>query len=174
MVELVVVTEQVLTDTVVAGVADLLADRVRAGAALGWVAPPSAPEVADLLRALAFEGPDRACGLIATVDGEVAGFGYWRRYQRPTLAVHADLDKIAVSADRAGQGVGRVLLRGLIDRARGAGVEQLTLDFRGDNTPAERLYRSEGFVEYGRLRDFVAPDADRRFDRVLHVLDLRS
>jgi len=30
-----------------------------------------------------------------------------------------------------------------------------------------------GFVEYGRLRDFVAPDSERRMDKVMHVLDLR-
>ncbi|RNI20276.1 hypothetical protein EFY87_15085 [Flexivirga caeni] len=50
----------------------------------------------------------------------------------------------------------------------------MTLDFRGDNERAERLYLSEGFREYGLLRGFVAPDAGRRLDMVLHVQDLRG
>jgi RimJ/RimL family protein N-acetyltransferase len=48
----------------------------------------------------------------------------------------------------------------------------LTLDLRGDNAGARRLYERLGFVEYGRLPRFVA-FGDRRWDKVLMLLDLR-
>jgi Acetyltransferases len=103
----------------------------------------------------------------------LVGFGYWRRYSRSTLRPQADLERLAVATEFNGRGIGRALVRELIRTARDAGCEQLTIDFRGDNHSAERLYLSEGFTEYGRLRDFVAPDAARRFDKVFQVLDLR-
>lgn len=151
----------------------LLAGLVAAGAALGWVEPPRREEVAGLLdevRRAAAAGD--AALRAAYLDGRLAGLGYWRRYQRPTHRPHADLEKLAVAPHAAGRGVGRVLTRALIDDARDAGVEVLTLDARGDNARALNLYRSLGFTEYGRLPAFVAV-GDRRYDKVLCMLDLR-
>ena len=61
----------------------------------------------------------------------------------------------------------------LISSAADAGIEILTLDFRGDNERAARLYQSVGFAEYGRLPGFVAFGA-ARYDRVLYARDLRQ
>lgn len=155
---------------------------IRGDAALGWTDPPSAQEVHNLLTALVTAGPSDAQVLVARPsaaqvpdgpDALIVGFGYWRRYSRPTLRNNADLERLAVATGLSGRGIGRSLLRELIKTARAAGCEQLTIDFRGDNHRAEQLYLSEGFTEYGRLRDFVAPDAGRRFDKVFQVLDLR-
>lgn len=60
----------------------------------------------------------------------------------------------------------------LISTAVSAGIEVLTLDFRGDNVRAAKLYQSLGFTEYGRLPRFVAVGA-ARYDKVLYALDLR-
>ncbi|MES4888690.1 N-acetyltransferase [Streptomyces sp. NPDC096012] len=151
----------------------ILADLVRGGAALGWVEPPSRDEVAELcghiVRAVrAGDGALRA----AYLDRRLVGLGYWLRYARPTHQPHADLEKIAVDAAAHGRGVGRALTAALIADARRAGIEVLTLDARGDNGNALRLYRSLGFTEYGRLPDFVAV-GDRRYDKVFCMLDLR-
>ena len=43
----------------------------------------------------------------------------------------------------------------LVAQARAAGVETLTLQCRGNNHGAIRLYQRLGFTEYGRLADFV-------------------
>ena len=157
----------------VAAAQRILADLVAGGAALGWVEPPSLPEVAELLGHVAAaartgDGALRA----AHVDGRLAGLGYWLRYTRPTHRPHADLEKLAVAADVHGHGIGRALTVALIDDARRAGIEVLTLDARGDNSTALGLYRSLGFTEYGRLPRFVAVGA-RRYDKVLLMLDLR-
>jgi ribosomal protein S18 acetylase RimI-like enzyme len=158
----------------VASAQRILADLVGGGAALGWVEPPSPAEVRELLEHVAGavragDGALRA----AYLDGRLVGLGYWLRYARPTHRPHADLEKLAVDAAVQGRGAGRALTAALIDDARRAGIEVLTLDARGDNTAALGLYRSLGFVEYGRLPGFVAVGA-RRYDKVLCMLDLRG
>ncbi|MFI6652701.1 GNAT family N-acetyltransferase [Streptomyces sp. NPDC050529] len=151
----------------------ILADLVAGGAALGWVEPPSRDEVAELLGDVvsAVRAGDASLRA-AYVDRTLAGFGYWRRYTRPTHRPHADLEKLAVDGAVHGRGVGRALTAALIADARKRDIEVLTLDARGDNTAALRLYRSLGFTEYGRLPDFVAV-GEARYDKVFCMLDLR-
>ncbi|WP_261717287.1 N-acetyltransferase [Streptomyces sp. FZ201] len=151
----------------------ILADLVGGGAALGWVEPPSPDEVAGLLGHVvsAVRAGDGALR-VAYLDRRLVGFGYWLRYGRPTHRPHADLEKIAVAASAQRRGIGRSLTTALIDDARAAGIEVLTLDARGDNTHALALYRSLGFVEYGRLPDFVAV-GERRYDKVFSMVDFR-
>lgn len=162
----------------VAAITDMLDSLIRGDAALGWTGPPSQHEIHDLLTALLTARPSDASVLVARPGGpggaRVVGFGYWQRYSRSTLRNNADLERLAVATDFGGRGIGRSMLRELIGSARAAGCEQLTIDFRGDNHRAEQLYLSEGFTEYGRLRNFVAPDPSRRFDKVFQVLDLRG
>ena len=67
----------------------------------------------------------------------------------------------------------RAARRGPADQARPAGVETVTLQCRGNNHGAIRLYQRLGFAEDGRLRDFVAA-GDERWDKVLMAIDLRT
>lgn len=151
----------------------LLAGLVADGAALGWLDPPNEDEVSALLtEILAAVSAGNAALKAAYLDDVLAGLGYWTRYQRATHWPHADLEKLAVAPSAQGRGIGRRLIVALVDDARAAGIEVLTLDCRADNTNAQHLYRSLGFTEYGRLRDFVAV-GERRYDKVFYQLDLR-
>ncbi|MDJ0385565.1 GNAT family N-acetyltransferase [Streptomyces sp. G-G2] len=151
----------------------LLAGLVAGGAALGWLEPPSREEimclVGDVLRGVR---SGDASFHVAYSGDRMVGLGYWQRYERPTHQPHADLEKVAVDPEFHGRGIGRALAEALIGDAREAGIEVLTLDARGDNASALRLYGSLGFEEYGRLPDFVAV-GERRYDKVLCMLDLR-
>jgi len=152
--------------------ASLLQRLVAAGAALGWVDPPAGPEVARLLRSVVTDtGKGDACLVAATVGGDLAGLGYWRRYARPTHRPNADVEKLAVDTGYHRWGIGRRIMQELISAAAEAQVEILTLDLRGDNLPAARLYESLGFHEYGRLARFVAVGA-ARYDTVFYAVDL--
>ncbi|WP_280723918.1 N-acetyltransferase [Kitasatospora sp. MAA4] len=152
----------------------ILTDLVRAGAALGWVEPPSRDEVSKLLdHVVSAANAGDAALRAAYLDRQLVGLGYWLRYARPTHRPHADLEKIAVDAAAHGHGIGRALTAALITDARRAGIEVLTLDARGDNGNALHLYRSLGFSEYGRLPDFVAVGTCR-YDKVLYMLDFRQ
>ena len=163
----------------IAGIAGLLRDLVADGAALGWTHPPAVTEVRDLIAAITAGIPagDAAMAL-AVLHGaggaeRVAGFGYWRRYQRPTHRPHADLERLAVDPAAQGRGLGRTLLSALIAAALRHRVEVLTLDLRGDNSAAAALYKKVGFHQYGRLENFVAVGA-ARYDKLLYALDLRE
>jgi ribosomal protein S18 acetylase RimI-like enzyme len=152
----------------------LLRDLVAAGAALGWVAPPTRAEVAELLAELTEEATRGDASLIAAVaGGQLLGLGHWRRYARPTHRVNADVQKVAVDRRAQGRGVGAALVTALVASARAADVEVLTLDVRADNDRALRLYDRLGFREYGRLPGFVAMGS-RRYDKVFCYLDLRA
>lgn len=155
-------------------IAALLQHLVARGAALGWVDPPAEAEVAELLgeTADAVVTGDAAL-LVAQVDGQPAGFAYWRRYARPTHRPHADVEKVAVDPRWQGLGIGRRLMQGLIRAAAESHVEVLTLDLRGDNARAAGLYESLGFQRYGVLERFVAV-GDRRYDKLFYALDLRQ
>jgi ribosomal protein S18 acetylase RimI-like enzyme len=165
---------QDLSDREIHEVMAMVVDLVAAGAALGWVDPPSTEEVRVLLMSVAedVEGGDAAL-FLARADDAVVGFGYWRRYVRQTTRVQADLERVAVRADQQRRGLGKWLTSALLEQARSQAVEQVTLDLRADNTAAISLYASLGFREYGRLPGFVAV-GDRRYDRILCVRDLRA
>lgn len=152
----------------------ILADLVAGGAALGWVAPPSRHEIDALLAKVraASRAGDGALRLAYAGD-RLVGLGYWLRYERPTHRPHADLEKVAIAFEAQGLGAGRLLTAALVDSARDAGIEVLTLDARGDNAKALQLYRTLGFREYGRLPDFVAV-GERRHDKVFYMLDFRD
>jgi ribosomal protein S18 acetylase RimI-like enzyme len=162
-----------LTGELAESAAGLLQRAVTAGAALGWVDPPSSADVSSLLRDVAAESVDGDAALLFAMAGaELVGLGYWRRYRRPTHRPHADLEKLAVDAPAQSGGVGRGLMGALIGAARAAQVEVLTLDLRADNARAIALYESLGFRRYGVLPRFVAV-GERRYDKVFYALDLR-
>ncbi|MGH1563140.1 N-acetyltransferase family protein [Mumia sp. DW29H23] len=152
----------------------LIAQLVEEGAALGWLEPPSRSDVGDLLGDLVHESDlDDACLAIAEAsDGSVVGFAYWSRRIGETEQPHADIGRVAVSSAARGGGLGQRLVNELVDYARKAGIEVLTLDVRGNNHAAMALYERLGFKEYGRIPDFVAI-GDQRWDNVYFWLDLR-
>lgn len=167
------------TERETAGIAALLRGLVADGADLGWVDPPAVEEAGALIAGLVAGVPAGeaavavAVGFTAGGEEEVAGFGYWRRYRRPTHRPHADLEKLAVAPDRQELGLSRDLLSTLITAALRHDVEVLTLDVRGDNAGAEALCRKLGFQQYGRLENFVAV-GDTRYDTLFYALDLRD
>ncbi|MET7477885.1 GNAT family N-acetyltransferase [Streptomyces sp. NPDC005648] len=90
--------------------------------------------------------------LVAELDGALVGY---IRLGFPTpLAANRHVRQIqglAVAERARGLGVGRALLRAVGDEARRQGARRLTLRVLGHNTPARKLYESEGFVVEGVL-----------------------
>ncbi|MDR6973422.1 ribosomal protein S18 acetylase RimI-like enzyme [Streptomyces sp. 3330] len=90
--------------------------------------------------------------LVAELDGRVVG--YVRLGLPTSLACNAHVRQIqglAVLDEGRGRGVGRALVRAAVEEARGQGARRITLRVLGHNTPARRLYASEGFVVEGVL-----------------------
>ena len=73
-------------------------------------------------------------------------------------------------ASRRG-GVARALMERVIDEARSC-AESLLLSVEKDNAPAQQLYKSLGFVDYGTEKNAVKIDG-RYYDEVLTTKPLR-
>ncbi|MFD7712496.1 GNAT family N-acetyltransferase [Streptomyces sp. NPDC059785] len=93
----------------------------------------------------------------AAVDGAVdraTVVGYVRLGFATPLAANSHVRQIqglAVAERARGAGVGRALLRAACAEAKALGARRITLRVLGHNTPARKLYESEGFVVEGVL-----------------------
>ena len=67
------------------------------------------------------------------------------------------IDGLAIDATHRRRGVGRALLREVIQAALSRGMYRVTLHVSVANRVAIALYMSEGFVVRGRLRRFYPP-----------------
>ena len=146
--------------------AAILAACVEEGAGVSFLAP-LAPEVArqfwqDTAR-------DVAAGhkvlLAGWVDGELVGtvtlaFAWPQNQQH-----RAEVTKLLVHPGGRRHGLARRLMAGLEHEAVRAGRTLLTLDTREGDT-AEQLYRSMGWIEYGRIPGY-AVQADGTFEETL-------
>ena len=74
---------------------------------------------------------------------------------------------LCVRPECQGQGYGRVLLRSLLDQAKGRNAETVFLEVRPSNTPALHLYLSEGFNEVGVRKRYYPADRGREDALVL-------
>ena len=93
----------------------------------------------------------REIEIVAVVDGEIVGSaGIEAIDARKKKVRHRAEFGISVVRAYWGLGIGRALTRACIACARRAGYRQLELDVVAENESAISLYKSEGFVEYGR------------------------
>jgi len=96
-----------------------------------------------------------AVGLLARIDGEVAGFviGMIETYGA-TKAGHVYTIDVAVKHRR--MGVGIKLLKEMEHTFMKKGAETSYLEVRADNQAARRLYRKRGYVEVETLDDYYS------------------
>lgn len=73
---------------------------------------------------------------------------------------------LCVDPDRHGRGIGRMLLRRLLEVARLQGADMAFLEVRESNRQAIGLYESEGFSEIGERRGYY-PSASGREDALV-------
>ena len=108
-------------------------------------------QVADNLRnpltwfVIADAGGESVGMALAMPAREDAGAG-------PLIPGACYLDLIYVLPDRWGEGIGGVLLDGVLDEARRRGYSRVQLSTHEDNDRSQRLYRSRGFSPAGDAR----------------------
>ena len=81
----------------------------------------------------------------------------------------ADVQRVVVDPERRRRGLGRRVLRHLLDQASDRGCHEVLLEVREGNTAAVGLYTGHGFVEISRRRGYYATQQDALVLR----LDLR-
>ncbi|MEU5539315.1 GNAT family N-acetyltransferase [Streptomyces sp. NPDC020362] len=90
--------------------------------------------------------------LVAALAGRIAGYIHVVPPTRLDSNAHVrQIQGLAVADEARGKGVARALIRAAIEEARGRGARRMTLRVLGHNTPARRLYESEGFAVEGVL-----------------------
>ena len=87
--------------------------------------------------------------LAAEEDGRLAGYG-----AVCVIAGEGEIQKIAVLEEFRRQGLGRKLLDAMVAAARNRGARAMTLEVRGSNGPAIKLYFSAGFRTEAQRKDY--------------------
>ena len=88
--------------------------------------------------------------LIATIDGKVVGSAGIEAVGKKDKLKHRASFGISILKEFWGLGLGKALTQACIKCAKEAGYVQLELDVVAENIRALDLYKSLGFVEYGR------------------------
>ncbi|HEY0639359.1 MAG TPA: ribosomal protein S18-alanine N-acetyltransferase [Pseudonocardiaceae bacterium] len=93
--------------------------------------------------------------LAARMHGRLVGYAGLALLGRPPY-LEAEVHTIGVDPAYQQHGIGRRLLRALLDRADAVRADTY-LEVRTDNEPAIALYRSEGFAVLGTRRRYYRP-----------------
>lgn len=89
-------------------------------------------------------------------DAGLVGYAGLAFIAGPGVAAEAEVHTIGVDPAHQGRGVGRALLRALLEVAD-AGHATVFLEVRTDNEAAHALYASEGFAVVGLRRRYYQP-----------------
>lgn len=101
-------------------------------------------------------------GWVLDHDGMIVG------YAMLSVAVgEAHLLNLCVAPEQHGRGLGRRLLKRMLDVARWHHARRVFLEVRPSNTAALLLYHSEGFNEVGRRRGYYPAEQGREDALVL-------
>lgn len=91
----------------------------------------------------------------ASVDGTVIGYaGMW------SICGEGHITNIAVHPEFRGNGVGSLLVEGLIGEAKAEGITRMTLEVRKSNITAQNLYKKYGFAVYGSRKAYYADNKE--------------
>lgn len=89
--------------------------------------------------------------------------GYW------TMGPEVHIVTVATHPDYRRQGLGRLLMEWMIERARLAGATEVTLEVRAGNVAAQALYAQMGFEVVGRRKGYYRNNGE---DAILMTLFL--
>lgn len=102
-----------------------------------------------------FDSAPRRVAILIEADA-IAGF-----IVAGAFASEWEIENIVIAENVRRQGLGRLLLLDLLDRARREKARSVFLEVRDSNSAAKRLYESVGFAQIGRRpRYYSHPDED--------------
>jgi len=105
-----------------------------------------------------------ARSVLAEINGKIIGYVlFW------LLPEEVDIHNIAVHTEFRRQGIGHVLLQQVAEQARSRNSSRITLEVRVSNLPAQKLYKSMGFVSKGLRKGYYSDDGE---DALMMALEL--
>lgn len=105
-------------------------------------------------------------GLAIERDSHLLGYG-----MLSVAAGEAHILNVAIDLNARGQGLGKQLVKRLLDQARWHRVERVFLEVRRSNELARKLYFSLGFNEIGERKGYY-PAKKGREDAIVMALEL--
>lgn len=102
------------------------------------------------------------CRLVARVDGEVVGWAALSPYSSRHVYRGVGEVSVYIAASARGKGIGRALLRSLIEAAEAAGVWTLQAGIFPENDASIRLHAGEGFRVVGHRERIGQLDGEWR------------
>jgi L-amino acid N-acyltransferase YncA len=129
-------------------IASIYAHHVLHGTATYEIVPPTVLETLDKLRNVT----GRGWPFLVACDGSgVVGYAYATQFRdRPAYAFACE-NSIYVAHDRLGSGIGRLLLRALLQAAEDVGFRQMVAVIGGAEPASVALHAACGFKHVGRL-----------------------
>ncbi|HEY9132705.1 MAG TPA: ribosomal protein S18-alanine N-acetyltransferase [Dyella sp.] len=103
---------------------------------------------------------------VMCLDEEVVGYGILS-----VGAGEAHILNVCIGEKHRGLGLGRHLMRRLLDIARWHAAERVFLEVRPSNPVAQALYRSMGFAQIGQRPKYY-PAKDGREDAIVMALEM--
>jgi ribosomal-protein-alanine N-acetyltransferase len=134
-------------------------------------------EVLAAIHAAAFSSEEVwSATVIALHIGLPGGFGFidprGGMILARTIVDEAEILTLAVLPDARHQGLGRDLLRAAMRKAAMTDAHSMFLEVAEDNSPARRLYASQGFTEVGRRKRYYANGDDALVMRAALLMPL--
>jgi acetyltransferase len=152
----------------------LLRDSILGGASIGFVLPLAPAELEAYWRDVLEAVRERGRILLAAFEGEtLIGSVQLNPEPRANGRHRAEVMKLVVLRSHRGRGVGQALMQALLAAARECGRSLLLLDVRSDD-PAERLYRTLGFVRFGCVPGHARSPDGQLADTSFYYLQLQS
>lgn len=147
-------------------------DVTNAGGAVGFLPPADPSAVAAALDGALAEvaAGTRWLGVVRDADG-LAAFGFVVPQRGAVVGHRATVLSAQVHPTRQGRGLGRLLMTGLHDLARGRGITRVTLWYRS-GLGLGAFYRSIGYREVGRWPRTLRVAEDDWRDDVWMAADL--
>ncbi len=102
---------------------------------------------------------------VASIDAQIVGWGSLSAYHRRSAYRHTVENAVYVHQDFHRRGVGSMILRDLIDRAREAGHHAIIALIDAEQVGSIALHKNLGFQPAGHLKE-----VGRKFDRWLDVI----
>jgi GNAT superfamily N-acetyltransferase len=151
---------------------ELFTETVNSGSPLGFLAPITQTTARSYWVSLIPELEAGSRLLLVAYDGDtIVGSGQLALSQRHNSPHRAELQKLFVGLASRGRGVGRTLMRALHIAARQHGRTLILLSTR-HGEPAEKFYKSFGYVTVGVIPGWTIDRAGSRYDHVEMYSDL--
>ncbi|MFC6086967.1 ribosomal protein S18-alanine N-acetyltransferase [Sphaerisporangium aureirubrum] len=108
-----------------------------------------------MLRGELHDQPRTRHYIVAVADERIVGYA-----GLAAAGDQADVQTIAVAADRQRAGIGSAMLRELLAEAERRGATAIFLEVRADNPAAQGMYERFGFERIGVRRDYYDDGTD--------------